>query len=60
MMKGYIYIYIRGKCVDVTQIMSNDCECRSLMSLETVQRGHFKEPFWRPVSGLPDLRVLCL
>ena len=48
------------------KMMSNDRECRvrcggwSLVCLETVESGHFKEPFWRPVSGRPELRVLCL
>ena len=47
-------------------MMSNDRECKvtgggwSLVCLETVESGYFKEPFWRPVSGRPELRVLCL
>ena len=52
------------KCGD--DILGDDGECRvrcggwSVVCLETVERGHFKEPFWRPVSGRPELRFLCL
>ena len=58
--------YYGHKCDDHTQMMSNDRECRvrcggwSLVCLETVESGHFKESFWRPVSDRPELRVLCL